>query len=246
MKKIMLFFYSFYFFPAAIIALIYGYIQMKRALKIANRDGFDAAQEFIRRKSPAFARICFTLFGIHPEIKDAEKIPMDENFIVVMNHQSFLDPMLLLGYLTPDIFLLAKEELEKIPFYKEAMQLFCITIDRNNPSKAVKSLRRILEFLKNGKKIGIFPEGTRSIDGSLGKFAEGSLKIAYKSKKKVIPVLIDGSGDAMPKGSWIVRPAKVTALVTDSVNAKDFNTFEEYEEFIRCQMEKGLKTIRNQ
>jgi 1-acyl-sn-glycerol-3-phosphate acyltransferase len=244
MKKILLFFYSFYFFPAAIIMLLYGLVQMKKALKIQEKEGFDAAQAFIRTKSPSFSRKIFSAFGCQPEIIGKDKLPKDENYIIVMNHQSFLDPMLLLGFIAEDLFLLAKEELEKIPFYKEAMQLFCITIDRHNPSKAVKSLRKILEFLKNGKNIGIFPEGTRSKDGSLGNFAEGSLKIAHKSRKKVVPVLINGSGDAMPKGSWVVRPAKVKAIIMDPVDAGEFKVYQEYESYIRDQMEKGLSELK--
>lgn len=244
MRKIAFFFYTIYYFFAAAILLLYGYIQLKKALKIEKNQGKEAAQKYIRKRSPAFSRKLFTWCGIQPLIKNPENIPDDDNYIICMNHQSYLDPMLVLGFISEKIYLLAKEELNRAPFFKEAMQLFCITIDREDPKNAVKALRKILEYLKNGESIGIFPEGTRTKDGLIAPFAPGSLKIAYKSKKRLIPVVVDGTGAAMPRKSWIVRPAKVQAIILDPIHPDAHEQYEQYESTVHQSMQNALDKIR--
>ena len=244
MNKIAFFFYKIYYFFAAIILLLYGYVQLKKALKIEKNKGKEAAQSYIRKRSPAFSRKLFTWCGIHPKIQDIENLPDKDNYIICMNHQSYLDPMLVLGYISENIFLLAKEELNHAPFFKEAMQLFCITIDREDPKNAVKALRKILEFLKAGECIGIFPEGTRTKDGLIAPFAPGSLKIAYKSKKPLLPVVVDGTGNAMPKKSWIVRPANVQAIILKPVHPDAYDSYELYESTIHQSMQEALNKLR--
>jgi len=245
MRKITFFFYTIYYFFVAAILLLYGYIQLKKALKIEKKQGREAAQIYIRKRSPAFSRKLFTCFGIHPKIQDIENLPINDNYIICMNHQSYLDPMLVLGYISENIYLLAKEELNHAPFFKEAMQLFCITIDREDPRNAVKALRKILEYLKAGECIGIFPEGTRTKDGLIAPFAPGSLKIAYKSKKPLIPVVVDGTGNAMPKKSWIVRPANVQAIILKTVYPDTYESYELYETAVHESMQKALNKLRN-
>ncbi|MFP4461399.1 MAG: lysophospholipid acyltransferase family protein [Thermotogota bacterium] len=245
MNKIAFFFYAIYYFVAAIILLLYGYIQLKKALKIEKKHGREASQRYIRKRSPAFSRKLFTWCGIHPKIHHLEHLPTEGNYIICMNHQSYLDPMLVLGYISENIFLLAKDELNRTPFFKEAMQLFCITIDRENPKNAVKALRKILEYLKKGECIGIFPEGTRTRDGQIAPFAPGGLKIAYKSRKYLIPVIVNGTGQAMPRKSWIVRPAEVQAVVLEPVHPDLFDTYESFESNIHQNMQKALDQIRD-
>jgi len=92
MNKIAFFFYAIYYFVAAVILLLYGYIQLKKALRIEKKEGREASQRYIRKRSPAFSRKLFTWFGIHPKIKNLENIPIEGNYIICMNHQSYLDP----------------------------------------------------------------------------------------------------------------------------------------------------------
>jgi len=244
MNSILFFFYTIYYLFAAVILLLYGYIQLKKALKIEKKNGKAAAQKYIRKRSPGFSRRLFTWCGIHPQIQQLDNIPSQDNYIICMNHQSYLDPMLILGFISENIFLLAKEELNRAPFFKEAMKLFCITIDRDDPKNAVKALRKILEYLKNGESIGLFPEGTRTKDNLIATFAPGSLKIAYKSKKILVPLVVDGTGDAMPRKSWIVRPAKIQAIILEPVHPDDFPSYEVYESTIQERMQQGLNSLR--
>jgi 1-acyl-sn-glycerol-3-phosphate acyltransferase len=140
--------------------------------------------------------------------------------ILVANHQSVVDiPMLLAAFRRPVRFL-AKRELGEIPLFGKAMaaagNLF---IDRDDPRDAVRMLREAGAPLRDGRLMVVFPEGTRSGDGSIGEFRPGAFHLARKSGAPVVPVYIDGGYRAIPKGSLRVRPAGLLVRVLPPLSA---------------------------
>ncbi len=134
--------------------------------------------------------------------------------VLVANHQSIVDiPMLLSAFPRPVRFL-AKRELGEIPLFGKAMaaagNLF---VDRDDPRDAVRMLREVGARLRDGRLVVVFPEGTRSGDGSIGEFRPGAFYLAQKSGAPVVPVYIDGGYRAIPKGSIRVRPADLLVRV---------------------------------
>ena len=134
--------------------------------------------------------------------------------VLVANHQSIVDiPMLLSAFPRPVRFL-AKRELGEIPLFGKAMaaagNLF---IDRDDPRDAVRMLRDVGARLRDGRLVVVFPEGTRSMGGSIGEFRPGAFYLAQKSGAPVVPVYIDGGYRAIPKGSIRVRPAELLVRV---------------------------------
>jgi 1-acyl-sn-glycerol-3-phosphate acyltransferase len=134
--------------------------------------------------------------------------------VLVANHQSIVDiPMLLSAFLRPVGFL-AKRELGEIPLFGKAMaaagNLF---IDRDDPRDAVRMLREAGARLRDGRLMVVFPEGTRSGDGSIGEFRPGAFYLAQKSGAPVVPVYLDGGYRAIPKGGLRVRPAELLVRV---------------------------------
>ena len=134
--------------------------------------------------------------------------------ILVANHQSIVDiPMLLSAFPRPVRFL-AKRELGEIPLFGKAMaaagNLF---IDRDDPRDAVRMLRDVGAQLRDGRLVVVFPEGTRSGDGSIGEFRPGAFYLAQKSGAPVVPVYLDGGYRAIPKGGIRVRPAELLVRV---------------------------------
>jgi len=134
--------------------------------------------------------------------------------VLVANHQSIVDiPMLLSAFPRPVRFL-AKRELGEIPLFGKAMaaagNLF---IDREDPRDAVRMLRDVGARLRDGRLVVVFPEGTRSMGGSIGEFRPGAFYLAQKSGAPVVPVYIDGGYRAIPKGSIRVRPAELLVRV---------------------------------
>jgi len=134
--------------------------------------------------------------------------------VLVSNHQSAVDiPMLLSAFPRPVRFL-AKRELGEIPLLGKAMaaagNLF---IDREDPRDAIRMIREAGARLHEGSLVVVFPEGTRSGDGSIGEFRPGAIYLAQKSGAPVVPVYIDGGYRAIPKGGFRVRPAELLVRV---------------------------------
>jgi 1-acyl-sn-glycerol-3-phosphate acyltransferase len=104
--------------------------------------------------------------------------------------------------------------LGEIPLFGKAMaaagNLF---IDRDDPRDAVRMLRDVGARLRDGRLVVVFPEGTRSGDGSIGEFRPGAFYLAQKSGAPVVPVYLDGGYRAIPKGGIRVRPAELLVRV---------------------------------
>jgi 1-acyl-sn-glycerol-3-phosphate acyltransferase len=142
--------------------------------------------------------------------------------VLVANHQSIVDiPMLLSAFPRPVRFL-AKRELGEIPLFGKAMaaagNLF---IDRDDPRNAVRMLRDVGARLRDGRLVVVFPEGTRSGDGSIGEFRPGAFYLAQKSGAPVVPVYIGGGRIALPKGSLRVRPADLLVRVLPPLSPEE-------------------------
>ena len=142
--------------------------------------------------------------------------------VLVANHQSIVDiPMLLAAFPRP-VWFLAKRELGEIFLFGAAMaaagNLF---IDRDDPRDAVRMLREAGGRLRDGQLMVVFPEGTRSGDGSIGEFRPGAFYLAQKSGAPVVPVFIDGGCRAIPKGSLRVRPAELLVRVLPPLSAEE-------------------------
>ncbi|RLB43180.1 MAG: 1-acyl-sn-glycerol-3-phosphate acyltransferase [Deltaproteobacteria bacterium] len=126
--------------------------------------------------------------------------------IYMTNHQSYLDVFGLLSVLPVDFKFLMKQELMKIPLLGFAMRRAgYIGIERDDPRKAVASMKAAAERIRKGASVLIFPEGTRSKDGTLQSFKRGGFNLALRAGCEIIPIGLSGSGRLLPKGSFRVR-----------------------------------------
>ena len=142
--------------------------------------------------------------------------------VLVANHQSIVDiPMLLCAFPRPVGFL-AKRELGEIPLFGKAMaaagNLF---VDRDDPRDTVRMLREAGARLREGRLVVVFPEGTRSGDGSIGEFRPGAFYLAQKSGAPIVPVYLDGGYRAIPKGGFRVRPAGLLVRVLPPLSPEE-------------------------
>lgn len=148
-------------------------------------------------------------------VEGRERLP-EGGAIIVSNHQSLVDIPLLVTALGGGVGFVAKRELGKIPLFGKAMtcagNLF---IDRADPRDAVILMRDAVQSIRKGKHVVIFPEGTRSSDGTIGEFKPGAFYLARKAGVPVIPVYIEGGRIALPKGSLIFRPGELFVRVLD-------------------------------
>jgi 1-acyl-sn-glycerol-3-phosphate acyltransferase len=145
-----------------------------------------------------------------------------EGAVLVVNHQSLLDIPLLLSVLPGEIRFLAKQDLARIPLFGRAMVMAGnLLIDRDDPRDMLPLVREAVGRIRRGQSVVVFPEGTRSADGSIGEFKPGAFSIARKSGARVVPVYIDGGRRALPKGSLRVHPAEIALMVLSPIDPKD-------------------------
>jgi len=160
------------------------------------------------------------------EVFGLENIP-PEPCIVASNHRSYLDPPVLNAVFPEPLIFVAKEELFKIPIFgKLISHMGAIPIKRG--AGDVQALNTVLELLEKGCKVCIFPEGTRAEPGQFLRPKPGVGLLAIKSKKKVLPVYIDGTDKVMPKGKSFPKPgAKIRVFVG---KPKDYSHEKNYRE----------------
>ena len=154
------------------------------------------------------------LLGIKVSVDGLENLDPSNSYIITSNHQSYFDIFVLLAYLDLDFRFIAKKSLFKIPFLGQSMKrLGYIPIDRENLRNALKSVKKSTELLKNKTSILIFPEGTRSLDGSLSSFKKGGLNMFLKQgNMTVLPVVIKGTINILRKNSLTIHPGKTVEL----------------------------------
>lgn len=158
-----------------------------------------------------------------------ENIPKDGPIVFVSNHQSNFDIPLLLGYIETKKGFIAKAETKKIPIVGGWMTYMqCVFMDRSNPRAALKAIKEGIAIVKSGHPLVIFPEGTRSADGSVGEFKAGSFKLAMKAEAMIVPVTISGSYDMMRKGQKTIHAAKVTLTISEPMKSTGYESTESY------------------
>ncbi len=136
------------------------------------------------------------------KVSGLENIDPKNKYVVVANHQSLADIVLM--YKTKMLFKwVAKESLFKIPVLGWNMLLARhIRLRRGDFSSIKRVYRQAAEWLRKGVSVVFFPEGTRSDNHEMGAFQNGAFKLAIKEKVPILPVVIEGTKNAIPKGSW--------------------------------------------
>ena len=138
-------------------------------------------------------------------------VPVSGGALLVANHQSFLDPVLVAAVLNRPIYFLARSTLFVGPLGTLIRSLHAIPIDREGVDRV--AFRQAVDVLKAGHLLLIFPEGTRSHDGgSLGTFRGGFGVLARRSGVPIVPVTIHESGRAWPRKRWVPLPWPITVL----------------------------------
>lgn len=140
--------------------------------------------------------------------------------VVMSNHQSLYDIPALYCAIPGRLRMVAKDELFRVPVWGQAMTAAgFIRIDRRDRAQAVASLHASAEKLKEGTRIWIAPEGTRSWDGRLGKFKSGGFRLALETGAPILPVAIDGTRRILPaKGLVVQRHQRVVVTILPPID----------------------------
>lgn len=126
------------------------------------------------------------------QVRGLENLPQQGGVVVVCNHVSNLDPLVVGCALTRKVHFMAKSELFEIPLLRIIVRLLgAFPVNREKSDR--NAIRRALEYLQSGEMIGIFPEGTRSKTGELQKAHIGAAMLAVKGNVPILPMAIKGT-----------------------------------------------------
>ncbi|MCU0459711.1 MAG: 1-acyl-sn-glycerol-3-phosphate acyltransferase [Bacteroidales bacterium] len=155
-----------------------------------------------------------------------EKLDQKQAYIIIPNHQSLLD-IVFFNMLRHRLRWVSKIEIFRVPLVGWEMKMVkYIELIRGNKASVVKMMEKCVESLQDGISVVIFPEGTRSLTGTIGKFKTGAFQLAVKTDKPLLPVLIDGTGEILPKkGGIIFRSRRIVRIrVLDPIFPGQFGT----------------------
>ncbi len=177
-----------------------------------------------------------------------KNIDPKKTYLIVCNHQSMLDILIVAAKLPVLFKFLAKKELFDVPFLGWHMKLAkYIPVDRSNRTSRHQALVDLSDWLKKGASVLFFPEGTRSLDGEIHEFRAAAFKIARDAGVEILPVVVDGTGDALPKHSWLLKKhVEFQLSVLPSIDMKSVSDDEmdSVKDRVRESMIAKLKELR--
>ena len=189
-----------------------------------------------------WSRSVLWLLLIPIKVTGQENVEPKQSYVFVANHQSFLDVFAVYGWLPNNFKWLMKKEIRKVPFVGTACAVAGhIFVDRSNPRAALQSMDHIKKELVDGISTVIFPEGTRTKTGEMGRFKQGAFKIAMDMGLPVVPLSLGGFFKAMPSGQVFANPrARVSLHIGKPIDISQFNDINEAMAAVREKVAEGL------
>jgi 1-acyl-sn-glycerol-3-phosphate acyltransferase len=174
----------------------------------------------------AWCRGICRLAGVKLVVHNPERMSATEGHVYIANHVSWFD-IFALASIVPRYTWIAKAELRKLPLFGRAAEAAGIVfIDRDNRKAAFESYKLAAQDVKRGRSVIICPEGTRGKDYHLRPFKKGPFVLAIASESAVIPTLIYGTREVMPKDSFLIRKGVVHIHFLEPVPTRGY-TYED-------------------
>lgn len=176
---------------------------------------FDSRGRWAHGCAQIWARLILVTSGVR--IDRRGQLPPDgESCIFVANHSSFYDTPILFTALPRQLRIMAKAALFYVPFIGWHLRRGGhLLVDRKNPGAAI--FKRMQRMARSGASLVVFPEASRTIDGTIKRFKGGIFLLAIENGLPVVPVSVAGSRVVMPKGRFMVLPATVVVTVHEPI-----------------------------
>lgn len=171
----------------------------------------------------AWAKVIRWLTPMPVKIVGAENIKKGQSYVIVANHQSAYDIILVYSSLPIDFRWIMKKELRKVPLLGFACEK-CghIFLDRSSARNAYRSIQTAKEILTDGTSVVIFPEGHRSGRPEMNEFKHGAFRMAFELGLPMLPVSIKDTCRVMPTGIHTLYPAHTQLTIHPAVDVNDY------------------------
>jgi len=183
---------------------------------------FDRRGEMQHACARWWCRMVAVTIGARIRVHGVEQVQAGRSYVYVANHSSLIDTPALFAYLPYQFKIMAKRSLFYVPFM--GWHLWSsgnFPIDRGNARKTARSLKLVIDGVRAGKSLMVFPEGTRTPDGRLQEFKQGAFKIAVRAGVPVVPVAIRGTFELLPKTTLAPRPGRVDVFICAPIDTSE-------------------------
>lgn len=181
---------------------------------------FDACSRVVWGRLPFWLNPFWSL-----EVRGAERLRGPGPFLLVPNHQSLVDVLAVQG-LPLQVKWVTSGRFFRVPVLAFFMRTTgYIGVDPQDMASVRRMMREVCGWLTRGVSVALFPEGTRSPDGEVGPFQTGPFRIALETGATVVPVAIDGTREALPKGSWLPlgrAPWRIRVRILEPIPASSY------------------------
>ncbi len=181
------------------------------------RLGYRLAQLFIQ---------IFFVFFFRTRAFGARRVPVDGGVLLICNHQSYFDPVLAALPLPRECSFMARDTLFAQPHFRRLISyLNAFPVRRATADMA--AMREAIRRLRDGLAVVVFPEGTRTRDGSIGEFHLGSMLLAKRAGAPIVPVVVVGAFESWPRDRKLPRPAKIAIHYGEVVTSEQVREWSE-------------------
>lgn len=183
------------------------------ALRLVDKSG-----DLILDLARAWSRWVTSFAGVKIVVENRASLVPDTPYVFMANHASSLDIWAVFVAIPRRIRLIAKKQLARIPLFGWVMWAGrFILIDRQNGVAARRSIDEAGRRIHDGDSVLLFPEGTRTRDGTLGPFKKGGFHLAIKAGVPIVPVALRGTRELMPAGSLLLRSGTMTVIIGEPI-----------------------------
>jgi 1-acyl-sn-glycerol-3-phosphate acyltransferase len=180
---------------------------------------FDGSGRWAHKCAQWWARLILITSGVKID-RGGSELPGDrESCVFVANHSSIYDVPILFTALPRQLRIMAKAALGYVPFIGWHLHRSGhVLVNRTNPGPGI--FKRMQRMARSGASLIVFPEASRTIDGTVKRFKGGIFLLAIENGLPIVPVSVSGSRIVMPKGRFMVCPATVRVTVHDAIPTK--------------------------
>ncbi len=173
-----------------------------------------------QRVVTAMARLVFVLTGTGPVMDGLDHLP-DGPCVVVANHQSYLDGIVMTAVLPPRFSFVIKAEMRGVPLAGLVLRrIDSFFVDRSHAQASAAAARQILRAARGGRALGFFPEGTFTANEGIHPFRRGAFAAAKAGRLPVVPVVIRGTRHVLRSERWWPRAGRIHVRILAPIGAE--------------------------
>ena len=192
-----------------------------------------------------WARTILGFSRVSVTVRHAERLVPGRSFVVVSNHESYADVLVLLSRLPMQVRFLAKRSIFRVPILGWSIHAAgFVPVDRGDAARSVSTVDTALKRLRSGKSLVVFPEETRSRTGELAPFKKGAALLALKTGHPLLPVGIAGTRKVLPRGAWNMAPGRVVLAIGTPIEVAGRSAKDRSE--VMRQMEEAVTALRGE